>query len=323
MPAAPTTGAPVSTDQPLEFLAADGTSRLAATLTVPDGDGPHPAALLIVGSGPVDRDSDHRSLALGITRQLAVALATAGIASLRFDKRGVGASEGSHLEATFIDARDDAAAALAAMRALPELDAANLSVIGHSEGAMHAAALAAANPDLVGVVLLSGPAVPGEEVLRWQSAKIVPTLPVVVRGLLRILRQSPGRAQDKVFRRVRATDRNVIRVQGAKLNAGWMRGFLDHDPATDLARITVPVLAVTGDADLQVDPDDLERITSLVTQAPVEVHRPPHINHILRRCDDGGKPSTYKRQIRTGQPVADEVTSTVTAWLGERTVVPG
>ncbi|MCC5947505.1 MAG: alpha/beta fold hydrolase [Nitriliruptoraceae bacterium] len=308
-------------DHPVSFLAADGTSRLAGTCTLPDGDGPHAAALLIVGSGPVDRDSDHDRLALGVTREIAAALARAGIATWRYDKRGVGDSEGSYVETTFTDARDDAAAALAALRSRPDIDPRRVVVIGHSEGALHAAALGTAHPDLAGVVLLSGPAVTGAQVLAWQAERILPTLPRAVRALMRLLRQTPARAQTKLFARVRGTDRDVIRVQGVRLNAGWMRGFIDHDPAIDLAAIRMPVLAITGDLDLQVDPDDLARIEALVTHAPVEVHRLPGVNHILRTCEDGGRPGAYKRQVRSGQPVAPQVHELMSRWIGERTAV--
>ena len=311
----------MTTSRDTTFPAADG-SDLSATLTLPDGDGPHPAALLIVGSGEVDRDSDHRSLALGVTRELAAALAAAGVATLRYDKRGVGASGGEYLSATFDDARADAEAAVTALRSAPEVDKDRVLVIGHSEGALHAAALGADDPTLAGVGLLACPAVTGEAALRWQAERILPTLPGVVRLLLRILRQSPARAQAKLFARVRATEGNVQRIQGRKLNVGWLRGFLDHDPASDLTRIRVPVLALTGALDVQVDPDDLERIARLVDQAPVETHRIPQVNHVLRHSAGSGAPSEYKRQVSAGRRLDPRVLHTVTAWASERVSLP-
>jgi uncharacterized protein len=221
------------------FIAADGV-ELAGTLELPDADRPAPAALLLVGSGEVDRDSDHPKLALGVTRELAAALAQAGIASLRYDKRGVGASGGDFLTTTFDDARQDAVDALAALRGHPAVDPARVLVIGHSEGAVHATSLAAADASLAGLGILAGPAVTGETTMRWQAAKIVPTLPALARALMRVLRQTPDRAQAKLFTKVRATDEAVLRVQGQRLNAGWLRGFLDHDPSADLARLPCP-----------------------------------------------------------------------------------
>ncbi|MFA9430517.1 alpha/beta hydrolase family protein [Egicoccus sp. AB-alg2] len=299
----------------LTLTTADGLA-LAGTLTVPDGPGPHPAAVLLVGSGPVDRDSDHRRIPLGVTRDLAEALAAAGIASLRYDKRGVGASQGEFLAASFEECRDDGRAALAALRARPEVDAARVLVIGHSEGAVHAAAIAADESDLAGVVLLAGMAGSGEATLRWQARAIMPTLPAAVRGLLRLLRQDPTKAQDKLFARLRASDARVIRVQGRRLNAAWMRGFLDHDAAADLPRITAPVLAITGDKDLQADPADLQRMETLV-RAPLDTRLVPDLNHVLRHTPGTGAIGAYKKQIRT-QPLDPRVTEALIGWATAR-----
>ncbi len=308
------------TTEELTITARDGVG-LAATLELPDGDRPAAAALLLVGSGEVDRDSDHPKLRLGVTRELATALAGAGIASLRYDKRGVGASGGSFLATTFDDARRDATDALDALRRHEAVDPARVLVIGHSEGAMHAISLAAADPDLAGVGVLSGPAVTGEATLRWQAQQIVPTLPAFVRVLMRLLRQTPEGAQNKLFARVRATDEVVLRVQGRRLNAGWLRGFLDHDPAAEFARVRVPVFALTGDLDLQVDPGDLDRMRELVTRAPVETHRPAQVNHVLRRSSGVGAPSEYRRQVKAGQPLDPAVLDALRVWARAHTAV--
>lgn len=245
------------------------------------------------------------------------------MASLRYDKRGVGASGGTYLTTTFTDARADAAAALTALREHAAVDSDRVLVIGHSEGALHAISLAASDPTLAGVGLLAGPATTGEATLHRQAERIVPTLPALVRVLLGVLRQAPARAQTKLFTKVRSTEAVVLRVQGRRLNAGWLRGFIDHDPGPELARLTVPVLALTGDRDLHVDPDDLERIAALVTEAPVETHRVPQLDHILRKADGLGSPvPEYRRQIKAGQPVDPTVLDTLTRWATARTNTP-
>ena len=132
-----------------------GAEHLAGTLTIPPGPGPFPAALLIAGSGPLDRDGSTRRLPLAVSRTLAEALAAIGVASLRYDKRGVGASSGTFLAAGLNDNIADARSALAALSALPEVDPARIILIGHSEGAIIAAALATDQPALAGVVLLA------------------------------------------------------------------------------------------------------------------------------------------------------------------------
>ena len=299
------------------FAAVDG-SPLAGTLCLPPGEGPQPAVLLLVGSGEVDRDSDHAKLRTGVTRVLAEALGNVGVGSLRYDKRGVGASGGSFLETGFADARGDAARALEALRAHPGVDGDRVVVIGHSEGALHALSLAAEDPDLAGVCLLAGPAASGEAALRWQAVRIVATLPAPVRLLLRVLRQSPERAQAKLFAKLRASDAPVLRIQGRRSNAGWLRGFIDHDPAQEFRRVRVPLLAITGDLDLQVNPEDLERMAALVPHERVETHRIAQVNHLLRYTEGTGSPTEYRKQLRRQQPLDSRVLDTVAAWVAGR-----
>ncbi|GLW25149.1 alpha/beta fold hydrolase [Microbispora triticiradicis] len=314
--------------------------RFVGTLTLPEGDGPFPAALLLPGSGPVDRDSDHRRLPLKVTRELAEALAAAGIATYRYDKRGVGASTGEFLATGFLEGMTDAAAALAALRSRPEIDPSRVAVAGHSEGALIAANLAAtvepprepgsgdgdgpgagsgagtaARPVVAAVVLLSPSAKPGAETLRWQAERLAPSMPAAVRWLLRLTRTDLVTKVLKNHERIRRTTTDVARIGGVRINARWTREFLDHDPAADLGGIHAPVLAVTGEKDLQVDPADLARVAESVP-GPVETHVIPDLDHILRR--QPGPPSlrAYRREAR--EPVDAQVKAIVTGWLTER-----
>jgi pimeloyl-ACP methyl ester carboxylesterase len=267
------------TETTLTFRSGDVT--LAGTLTVPAGQGPFPAVLLIPGSGPVDRDSNHKRMRLDITRQLADALLEAGVATLRYDKRGVGASGGRWRAAGFADNADDARAALATLADRPEIDRSRLVIAGHSEGALLATVVAAGNDQLAGVVLLSGSATPGEQLLRWQASRIAPTLPRAVRVVLRLLRTDLEQKVAKNHARIKATSTDEARIDGATINARWHREFMAYDPEPDLARISVPVLALTGSKDIQVKPSDLDVIADLVP-APVETRLVPDVSHILR-----------------------------------------
>jgi alpha-beta hydrolase superfamily lysophospholipase len=300
----------------IELRFACDSQTLAGSLSLPTGPGPFPAVLLISGSGPLDRNSDHRRAPLGVSRYLAEALAARGIASLRYDKRGAGASTGSFLAAGLSDNIADADAALQTLAARPEIDAGRLFAVGHSEGAVIATVLAAREGSpLAGVVLLAATARPGAEILRWQAAHIAPSLPAPVRALLRLLRTDLVAKVAKNHERVRRTTTDVARLGGVRVNAKWTREFLDHDPAADLARLCVPVCAVTGAKDLQADPDDLDRIAALV-RSPVEVHRLPDVTHLLRREAGPASLRTYRKQVR--RPVDPEVVGVVTDWLAHR-----
>jgi len=240
---------------------------------------------------------------------LAEALARQGIASLRYDRRGVGASPVDWRTVGFVDNRADAAAALRALRAHPAIKAQAVGVIGHSEGAVHATWLGA-HADPAAVVLLAGYARPGIDALRWQAARIADTLPRVLRPLLPLLRRIATRQLSKL----QDTTTDSARVGGVRLNARWWREQLTYDPRTDLPAITAPVLAVTGEKDLQVDPDDLQVIASLVPGA--EIRRPADLTHVLRRDPHPATPAAYRRLLR--EPVDAALLTEVAHWLAQR-----
>ncbi|MFL1380980.1 alpha/beta hydrolase family protein [Nocardiopsis protaetiae] len=298
-------------DVDMTVTAGDGLP-LAGTLTLPTGDGPHPAVLLLHGSGRLDRDANAGRVRMELGPPLAAALAERGIATLRYDRRGVGETPGDWLRTGFTDNRDDAAAALRALAERPGIASDAVGVIGHSEGAVHAMSLGA-REKAAAVVLLAGFARPGEEALRRQAAMTSRTMPL---GPLRpVLCALANRA----LARIRASERDVVRVAGAPVNARWMREMLAHDPRADLAGIRVPVLAITGDKDVQVDPADLDVVRALV-RGDVEVHRTPDLTHLLRRDPGPASIRSYRRLLR--RPVDADVPAQVADWLADRLTGP-
>ncbi|MFE4450655.1 alpha/beta hydrolase family protein [Streptomyces sp. NPDC056796] len=288
-------------------VAADDGTPLAGTLTLPAGPSPHPAVLLLHGSGPLDRDGNTPKLPMNLGHPVAEALAAAGIATLRYDRRGVGATPGEWRAAGFTDNRQDAVAALRALAARPEIRADAVGVIGHSEGALHAMAVGALT-DVRAVVLLAGFAGTGEDAFRRQGRSVVGSMPLPIR----LLRRPLGALGNKVLAAVRKTRTDTARIAGAPVNARWMREMLVHDSRDDLAAIRTPVLALTGHKDIQVDPADLDVIGQLVPGG-AETHRIADLTHVLRR--DSGRPalSSYRRILR--DPVDPELLERVTSWL--------
>lgn len=283
--------------------AADGV-LLAGTLTLPAGPGPHPAVLCLPGSGKLDRDSNAGKLRMDLGRPLAATLARHGIASLRYDRRGVGATPGDWHTVGFLDNRADAAAALQALRTHPEVRSAG--VLGHSEGAVHAMWLAAhASP--AAAVLLAGYARSGEAAVRWQGGRLAEAVPRPLLGVLR-------RVASKQLARVSATTTDAARVGGIRVNAKWWREQLAYDPRADLSRVRVPVLAITGEKDVQVDPADLDVIANLVPGA--RIRRVPDLTHVLRRTDGPGTVFGYRKLLR--RPVEDDLLTGIAQWLAER-----
>lgn len=293
------TGGPTREIQ-LTVPAADGV-LLAGTLTVPAGPGPYPAVLCLPGSGKVDRDSNAGRVRMDLGAPLAAALAQAGVASFRYDRRGVGATPGDWHSVGFLDNRADAAAALRALRAHPEIS--TVGVLGHSEGAVHAMWLAA-HAGSAATVLLAGYARPGEQAVRWQGARLAESIP---RFLLPLLRRIAARQ----LATLSTTTTDTARIGGMKINARWWREQLAHDPRADLAQVRTPLLAITGEKDTQVAPEDLAVIARLVPTA--ETHRVPGLTHVLRRTDGSGSVLSYRRLLR--DPVDTDLLTGVARWL--------
>jgi uncharacterized protein len=275
---------------------------------------PVAAALLITGSGRTNRDSDvrlpgHRVLRAGVTKAVAGALEGVAVSTLRYDKRGVGASGGDYLRAGMPQRLADARAGLGWLAArsagLP------LLVVGHSEGTYYAAQMAA-DDGVAGAVLLAGSVRPGGEVLAWQTEKLAARLPAAARVVLRIMRTDAIKAQRKNMDRIMASSADVVRIQGVRVNARWFRDFVGYDPAPVLARVTVPVLAITGGQDLQVPPEDVEAMGRLV-KGPFAGHVVGDLSHLLRPDPGSVGPRGYVRAVR--QPVSPEVLGLITGWV--------
>ena len=289
--------------------------HFSATLALPDGDGPFPAVLLLPGSGPIDRDENTRRARLSVFRDLTEHFVARGIATYRYDKRGIGRSGGDYWSCGFSDNGKDAAAAFAALNHRPEVRADRLFVLGHSEGTFHAAHLAASGLPVAGVILLGSAAGTGEDVLLWQGRAVAAAMTGFNGWLLRTLRIDVNKQQRRLFAKLRQTTRPVLRVQLVnKLNARWFREFLAHDPEPDLRALAVPTLALTGAADLQTPPDDLPRMRELNPEH-IETVLVPRVSHLLRTTDGGGL-GDYKRQLK--QPLAPAVLEALDGWLGAR-----
>lgn len=297
-------------------LAASDRTRLAGTLTRPTRDGRAPAALLISGSGSLDRDSNTPGQTLDVASALATALAAQGVASLRYDKRGVGESGGDYLSTGFDQETVDACDALRELGRASGIDGDRLVVIGHSVGAMIAIRLARSNRQLAGTVLLCPSSRKGAEVMRRQSERIAGTL----RGPARLCSRRFLRRQQRDRRRLLASTGDTARIGRSDAPARWFREYMAYDPSADLRAIRCPVLAVTGREDVQVDPGDIERIGQLVT-VPFAGHTPAGLTHVLRCHPGPAGLASYPAQLE--EPVDAELLELVAAWTRARFEEPG
>ena len=148
--------------------------------------------------------------------------------------------------------------------------------------------------------------------MRWQSGRIAATLPRALRPLGPLI----ARMQARGRRRLRASTADVIRVNGSRVPARWMREYMAYDPAPDLTAISCPVLAVTGRKDIQVDAADVDEMRGLVA-APFTGLTPADLTHLLRTTSDPPGIAGYRAQLR--QAPDPELMEQVATWIRDQT----
>ena len=298
-------------DQEIQFIS--NGIKLAGALTVPDSGGPFPGVLFLTGSGQVDRNENHKKMHMNAFYEISRHLARHGIASLRYDKRGIGQSEGDYWATGFHDRVKDAMSALRHLKQQENIQAEDVFLIGHSEGAFLSTRLAGDGADVAGIILLSGSVRKGEAVLKWQALQIAKGLRGINGFIIKMFHINVAKAQDKQINKIKQSKKDWFRQQLiVKVNAKWLREFLAYDPAEDLPRITVPILAITGSKDIQVDPGDLEQMKSIV-KAPFEGHIIQNMTHVLRSEEGEPSISKYKEEIK--KPVEPKVLDLIVKWL--------
>jgi hypothetical protein len=245
---------------------------LHGTLVQPLSGTPVPVVLLIAGSGPTDRDGNNPAGGHNDSlKRLARALAKHGIASLRYDKRGVAASR-----AATPDERDlsveryvaDAAAWGRRLKADRHFD--RLILLGHSEGAL-IASLAAAEAGADALVSLAGSSRPIDQVLREQlSYRLPPKLLAQSNQLLDSL--LAGQQSEKVADELQVLFRPSVQP--------YLISLFRHDPSAAFARVQVPALIVQGSHDIQVGVADAQALQAAKPDA--ELLLVEGMNHVLR-----------------------------------------
>ena len=279
--------------------------KLAGTLTLPKGASrskPVGAIVTITGSGPQDRDS-----ALGFGgyrpfRQIADALSRRGIAVLRMDDRGTGASGGTFKGSTSADFAEDTRAGLAYLRTRPEIRSDRLGVIGHSEGAVITPMVADKEPKLRAIVLLAGVADPARSALHFQiknlyehDAKLTP---------------------EKRSELIAAIP---TRIEGMMAADPWMKFFLTYDPAATMRRVKTPVLILTGSRDQQAAPEQVARMEAAFKEGgnkDVTARVLPDLNHLFVH-DTDGFPANYAK-LPAPIMIQGDVVEMITDWLAKR-----
>jgi pimeloyl-ACP methyl ester carboxylesterase len=282
-----------------------GKGQLHGALRTPAGFVRGPAVLMIAGSGPTDQDGDSTIAGVkpGTLRLLADGLEAAGVPSLRFDKRGIGASKaagGAEADLRFDDLVKDAAAWAAFLGRQPGVTC--VVIFGHSEGALIGAAVARETP-LCGLVEASGVGRPADVVIEGQvaAAGAPAAVQAEIKDAFAALKEgrtvAPPPGLDALFR---------PSVQP------YLISWLKYDPVATLKAANTKVLILQGDNDVQVSVDDARRLAAARPDARLLIV--PGMNHVLKPAptDRAGNLATY---ADPNLPLAPEVVPAVVAFV--------
>ena len=317
--------------------------KLAGTLTLPRGGGSHPAVILITGSGAQDRNetiAGHRPFLV-----LADHLTRNGIAVLRVDDRGVGGSDPGSPTATSESYAGDVLAGVQFLKTRKDINPRKIGLIGHSEGGMIAPIAAARSTDVAFIVLLAGAGQRGEDLIYSQTEliqKVMGTDPEVITqaNVLQKRINAIVKTQEDGTRIGELVNEDITRFV-AGLNesqrrafvpiestmkalmpmyqTAWFRYFIMFDPTPVLKKVTVPVLALNGENDLQVPwKENLDLIAAGLKAAnnkDVTIKSFPKLNHLFQTSQTGAL-SEYGKIEETMSP---EVLSTISEWILKRT----
>lgn len=284
-------------------IRADG-AFLHAVLTIPGTVGPVPVALILPGSGPTDRDGNQPGFRNDVYRLIAEGLAANGVASLRIDKRGIGASAGavrSELELTVEIYRRDAVAW--ADRLLSDERFSDLFLVGHSEGALYAI-LAAETVPAAGLVLIAGLGRPAAATIRWQLDRS---------GLPASLREAAEAVLSELEagRRVAEPPHALDALFRASVQP-YLISWFALDPAERLADLSIPALVMHGAADFQVPVEEARFLAA--ARDDVDLVVLDDVNHVLRSAP-ADREASFATYSRPDLPLADGVVAEIAGFI--------
>lgn len=304
---------------------------LAGTLSLPKGDGPFPAVMLLSGSGPQDRNSSifgHKPFLL-----LAHELTQSGIAVLRFDERGVGESGGRTSEMTMATQMGDAQAGINYLLSNNQINRTKIGLLGHSLGGILAPKLAIEN-DIDFLVLLAAPGVNGDAMmlkqrkdllkLRGATDKQIEGTNGMLASLYSELRKSSledealkTELQKKLAVKYQSTipEKELNEMVNSIVDNEELMAILKSSPANYFQKVSCPVLALNGSKDFQVSAKEnlaaIEKALSDGGNTAIETHELEGLNHLFQDSDTGDI-SEYQLIEQTMSP---EVLRLITEWV--------
>lgn len=330
-------------DEEVTFENKSANITLAGSFTYPKAVGKYPAVVLVTGSGPQDRDEslmNHKPFLV-----ISDYLTRNGIAILRFDDRGIGKSKGNFASATSLDFTTDALAAVEYLKTRKEVDPKKIGIAGHSEGGLIAPICAVNSNDVSFIVMLAGPGVSGKDILVLQTELVLKAegtkeedvkksteqnkriyqviteetdSAVTYKKLLDLYNEDIRKMSDDDKRKPENSKDNFERATKTLLSP-WFRFFMKYDPRPTIEQITVPVLAMNGEKDLQVPPfqnlPEIEKALKAGGNKNFKIVEMPGLNHLFQPAKTGGVSEYANIEIT----FSEEVLKIMKDWILEIT----
>ena len=279
------------------------TGTLHGTLTLPEGKAKVPVVLLIAGSGPTDRDGNNSmGLKTNTYRMLADSLRRAGIATLRYDKRGVGESAGTLKDEstmTFDSIVSDAVGFIKLLAADTRFS--GVIVAGHSEGSL-VGMIAAQRTDVKKYISIAGAGESADKILMTQLSAQSPESAEKARIIMDSL---------KAGLPVLDIPAGLVALFRPSIQP-YMRSWLTLDPTKEIRKLKIPILLIQGRNDLQVSAGDAENLKAAAPKAQLELIA--QMNHILKDASED-KRENYGTYMKPELPLTPELSRAMIAFI--------
>lgn len=277
------------------------TDQLYGTLTIPDVSKKCPVALIISGSGPTDRNGNNPMMKNNSLKMLAEALAKNGIASLRYDKRGVGESKSAAIsegELVFENYTEDAKSWINLLKQDKRFS--KVIVIGHSEGSL-IGMIAGAKADKF--VSISGAGDAADKILKSQiSAKGMKQIEDMTFPIIDSLKNG------KTVKNVDPMLNSLFRPSVQPYLISWFK----YNPQTEIKKLTVPILILQGNNDLQVTVQDAENLSKANPNSELIII--DKMNHILKVIE-GDQQANLESYNNESLPISETLTSKIVSFI--------
>lgn len=284
---------------------------LEGSLLLPVQKNPVPVVLIISGSGPTDRNGNNSEMENNSLKLLAQEFQKNGIASFRFDKRGIGQSATMHSDEsemrpeTYIDDVKSWINLLAKDKRFSKI-----IVAGHSEGSLFGMVASQGNAQVQDYISIAGAGKPIDEILKEQFSKTPDNIKTIIYGMLDKLKKGD------TLTNVPPIFYAIFRPSIQPYMIAWMK----YNPQTELKKLKVPILITNGTTDIQVKEEDARLLAKAQPKARLEIIK--NMNHVLKDCDTTDKEIQIKTYNDPELPLNKEFAKIIVDFVTENFILP-